>query len=89
MTPAVSDLAEAVACLIADPAFADRLPNTGRAPEPWLTAEQVGELLGGLPAKTITRYAREGRLRSHPVGRRPMFRRSEVDSDVVAGRLAA
>ena len=46
------------------------------APEltfPLLDAEEVGAMLGGVPAKTVIRYAREGRLPVVIVGKHRRF----------------
>lgn len=50
---------------------------------PLMTAEQVGrELLGGVPAKTINQYAREGRLPSLWIGKHRRFNRPDVERAV-------
>lgn len=46
--------------------------------EPLLTAAQLGELLGGIPAKTILQYARDGRLPCLRIGRHVRFIRADV-----------
>lgn len=46
--------------------------------EPLLTAAQLAELLGGIPAKTVLQYARDGRLPCIRIGRHVRFVRSDV-----------
>jgi hypothetical protein len=47
---------------------------------PLLTAAEVGrELLGGVPAKTVNLYAREGRLPCVWVGKHRRFNRPSVE----------
>jgi excisionase family DNA binding protein len=46
---------------------------------PLLTAAEVGAMLGGIPAKTVLQYAREGRLPSIEVGRHRRFNRPCVE----------
>ena len=56
---------------------------------PLMTAEEVGrELFGGVPAKTINQYAREGRLPSLWIGKHRRFNRPAVERAVAvaAGR---
>jgi excisionase family DNA binding protein len=47
--------------------------------EPLLTAADVGALLGGIPAKTVLQYARDGRLPCLRIGKHVRFIRSDVD----------
>lgn len=47
--------------------------------EPLLTAEQVGALLGGIPAKTVLQYARDGRLPCLYIGKHVRFLRAELE----------
>ena len=47
--------------------------------EPLLTASQIGELLGGIPPKTVLQYARDGRLPCVRIGKHVRFVRSDVD----------
>jgi excisionase family DNA binding protein len=54
--------------------------------EPLLTAHELGALLGGIPAKTVLQYAREGRLPCLRIGRHVRFIRSEVDRALDAQR---
>ncbi len=50
---------------------------------PLMTAEEVGrEMLGGVPAKTINQYAREGRLPSLWIGKHRRFNRPAVEQAV-------
>lgn len=50
---------------------------------PLMTAEEVGrELFGGVPAKTINQYAREGRLPSLWIGKHRRFNRPDVERAV-------
>ncbi len=50
---------------------------------PLMTAEEVGrELFGGVPAKTINQYAREGRLPSLWIGKHRRFNRPAVEQAV-------
>jgi len=44
-----------------------------------LTARQVGELLGDIPAKTILEYARDGRLPCVLIGRHVRFVRADLE----------
>ncbi len=64
----------------------DRTPIPGARPRlefPLLTADEVGRtMLGGLPAKTINQYAREGRLPSIWIGKHRRFNRPEVEEAV-------
>ena len=56
---------------------------------PIMTAEEVGrEILGGVPAKTINQYAREGRLPSLWIVKHRRFNRPSVERAVAraAGR---
>ncbi len=46
---------------------------------PLLDAEQVSELLGGVPPKTIRNMGREGRLPSVVIGRRRMYSRRQIE----------
>ena len=47
---------------------------------PLLTAEEVGrDILGGVPAKTVNLYAREGRLPCVWVGKHRRFDRPSVE----------
>lgn len=71
------------------PATADTTP--GRTPGgPWpslefplLTAEEVARtMLGGLPAKTVNQYARQGRLPSVWIGKHRRFNRPEVEAAI-------
>ncbi|MCW3007392.1 MAG: helix-turn-helix protein [Solirubrobacterales bacterium] len=52
--------------------------------EPLLTAEDVGQMLGGIPAKTVRNYAREGRLPSVKIGRHVRFVRWRVEEAITA-----
>ncbi len=54
--------------------------------EPLLTARQVSLLLGGIPAKTVLQYAREGRLPCLRIGKHGRFVRSELDEALRAQR---
>ena len=54
--------------------------------EPLLTATQVSELLGGIPAKTVLQYARDGRLPCVRIGRHVRFVRSELECALAARR---
>jgi excisionase family DNA binding protein len=47
--------------------------------EPLLTAGEIGSLLGGIPAKTVLQYARDGRLPCVRIGKHVRFVRSDVD----------
>lgn len=50
---------------------------------PLMTAEEVGrELFGGVPAKTINQYARQGRLPSLWIGKHRRFNRPDVERAV-------
>ncbi len=64
---------------------------TGRAPGgarprlefPLLTADEVARtMLGGLPAKTVNQYARQGRLPSVWIGKHRRFNRPEVEEAI-------
>lgn len=56
---------------------------------PLLTAEEVGrDLLGGIPAKTVDLYAREGRLPCVWVGKHRRFNRPSVELAVAAATRA-
>ena len=48
---------------------------------PFLTPEQAADFLGGLNARTVTRWAREGYLPSYPIGegKRRLWRFLESD----------
>lgn len=46
--------------------------------EPLLTASEVGALLGGIPARTVLQYARDGRLPCLRIGKHVRFLRSDV-----------
>ena len=61
-------------------------PSTTTLEEPLLTAAQVSELLGGIPAKTILQYARDGRLPCLRIGKHVRFIRSEIDRTLDAQR---
>jgi excisionase family DNA binding protein len=61
-------------------------PDPAPLDEPLLTADQVGELLGGIPPKTILQYAREGRLPCLRIGKHVRFIRSELDRTLTAQR---
>jgi hypothetical protein len=39
----------------------------------WLTADQIGALLGGIPPKTVLQYARGGRLPCVRIGKHVRF----------------
>ena len=52
--------------------------------EPLLTASEVGALLGGIPARTILQYARDGRLPCLRVGKHVRFPRSDI-ADAIDG----
>ena len=56
--------------------------------EPLLTARQVGTLLGGIPAKTILQYARDGRLPCVRIGKHVRFVRCDVDQALAALRAS-
>lgn len=62
-----------------------RLPG-GARPRlefPLLTAEEVSRtMLGGLPAKTVNQYARQGRLPSVWIGKHRRFNRPEVEEAI-------
>jgi excisionase family DNA binding protein len=47
--------------------------------QPLLTADQAGHLLGGIPAKTVLAYAREGRLPCRKIGKHVRFVRTELE----------
>lgn len=50
---------------------------------PLLTADEVARtMLGGLPAKTVNQYAREGRLPSVWIGKHRRFNRPEVEEAI-------
>lgn len=46
--------------------------------EPLLTASEVGALLGGIPARTVPQYARDGRLPCLRIDKHVRFLRSDV-----------
>jgi hypothetical protein len=94
MTPAIAQLAAAVAAALDDPEFAAFVEHQRHQPrrprsllsEPMLDATAVAGLLG-IPTKTVHQYARECRLPSYKVGRRTMFVRGEVEQAVATGLL--
>ena len=58
-------------------------PSNGPATplsEPLMTAAECGMLLGGIPAKTVLQYARDGRLPCVHVGKHVRFVRSELEA---------
>jgi excisionase family DNA binding protein len=55
---------------------------------PLLDADDVAELLG-IPAKTVSQFAREGRLPCRRIGRHVRYVRAEVEQAILDGRLAA
>ena len=57
--------------------------------QPLLTAAEIGVLLGGVPAKTILQYAREGRLPCVRIGKHVRFVRGDVDQALAALRTPA
>jgi excisionase family DNA binding protein len=61
-------------------------PQSGPLDEPLLTARQVSSLLGGIPAKTVLQYAREGRLPCLRIGKHVRFVRSDLDEVLSAQR---
>jgi excisionase family DNA binding protein len=48
--------------------------------EPLINEKEAAALLGGLHTKTLQRMARTGRIPAYRVGRRWMFRASELDN---------
>lgn len=71
------------------PATADTAPSRppgGARPRlefPLLTADEVAQtMLGGLPAKTVNQYARQGRLPSVWIGKHRRFNRPEVEEAI-------
>jgi excisionase family DNA binding protein len=54
-------------------------PSLSIIEEPLLTARLIGELLGGIPPKTVLQYARAGRLPCVRIGKHVRFVRSDVD----------
>jgi excisionase family DNA binding protein len=60
----------------------------GTLDEPLLTARQVSRLLGGIPAKTVLQYAREGRLPCVRIGRHVRFVRSDLDEALSVQRAS-
>jgi len=54
--------------------------------EPLLTAEQAGALLGGIPAKTMRTYAKDGRLPCRRIGKHLRFVRAELEEVLTAQR---
>ena len=88
-------LARAVVEALDDPAFAAAFENERGRPgrpvaitlgEPLLTAAQVGELLGGVPAKSVLAYAASGRLPSRRIGRHVRFLRAEIANALAVKR---
>src|SRR3954467_10877163 len=61
-------------------------PSTVTLDELLLTAEEVSELFGGIPKKTILQYARDGRLPCLRIGKHVRFVRSELDRVLDAQR---
>ena len=62
-------------------------PQLGPLDEPLpTTARQVSVLLGGIPAKTVLQYAREGRLPCLRIGKHVRFVRSELDEMLMTQR---
>lgn len=57
--------------------------------EPLLTASEIGQLLGGIPAKTVLQYAREGRLPCVRIGKHVRFVRGDVDQALAELRTPA
>ena len=51
---------------------------------PLATAEQIGAMLGGVPSKTVHRYAREDRLPSILIGKHRRFCSGQVAATVRA-----
>ncbi len=93
MSPALSQLAQAVAVALEDPHFAAAVQEHRRAPvsvlgSPLLDADDVAALLG-IPVKTVRQFAREGRLPCRRIGRHVRFVRAEVEAAVVDERTAA
>jgi len=88
-TPALAELALAVARALDDPAFAASVAHHRKAPvtvlsEPLMDAYDVARLLK-IPAKTVQQYAREGRLPCRPLGRHVRFVRAEVACAIERG----
>ena len=54
--------------------------------EPLLTAGEIGQLLGGIPPKTVLQYARDGRLPCVRIGKHVRFVRSDVDQALASLR---
>lgn len=55
---------------------------------PLLTADEVGRaMLGGLPAKTVNQYAREGRIPSIWIGKHRRFNRPAVEAAVARAAM--
>jgi excisionase family DNA binding protein len=93
VSPALSQLAQAVAAALDDPYFAaavqhDRGSSVTVLSSPLLDADDVAELLG-IPAKTVSQFAREGRLPCRRIGRHVRYVRAEVEQAILDGRLAA
>jgi excisionase family DNA binding protein len=61
-------------------------PTLSIIEEPLLTAGQIGQLLGGIPPKTVLQYARDGRLPCVRIGKHVRFVRSDVDRALAALR---
>jgi excisionase family DNA binding protein len=61
--------------------------HPGPLQEPLLTAREVSLLLGGIPAKTVLQYAREGRLPCLRIGKHVRFVRSELDEALNSQRV--
>jgi hypothetical protein len=58
----MSELEEVIQKIVRD-AVAEHIQSAPRLPRPLLTADQAGELLGGLDKQSVYRLAREGALR--------------------------
>jgi excisionase family DNA binding protein len=88
-TPALAELALAVARALDDPAFAASVAHHRKAPvtvlsEPLMDADDVAGLLK-IPAKTVLQYARDGRLPCRQLGRHVRFVRAEVACAIERG----
>jgi excisionase family DNA binding protein len=64
-------------------------PTLSIIEEPLLTADQIGQLLGGIPPKTVLQYARDGRLPCVRIGKHVRFVRSDVDQALAGLRAPA
>lgn len=62
------------------------IPETPRAPRPLLSAEQVGDLLGGIDKQAVYRLQREGELKAvHLSKTRFKFHPDEVERFIREG----